>query len=126
MRAWFMFVLFCLALIVLAFPVHCEAPIKVTVTPKVANTNPYKKVEFNFRWQIEPNKDNRLYAISYTCGSDAYSAQVSMDGENHPRTTERKVKLTVVSDCIFNACVVRVVKGKAVTYCDYQVVKTGG
>lgn len=99
-------------------------PIEVRVSPKVATVNPYKRTGFRFTWVIEPHADNRQYALSYSCGSEVHSSQGPVDGDQHPRTRERYVELTVKEDCSFMACVVRVVNGKPKTLCAWATVST--
>ena len=101
--------------------------VTVDVVPKVAFVNPYGVTTFRFRWQIEPSEDNRRYALMYTCGAELHSSQGELD-KNSPRTRERFVDLTVLEDCEFMACVIKVVKGeiKLKTICDRAYVKTGG
>lgn len=64
-------------------------------------------------------------SIAFTCGSEVHSAQREMD-EKSAKTSERYVEMTVLEDCSFVACVVRVTNGKAVTLCDQAKVATGG
>ena len=99
-------------------------PVKVSVRPQVAVTNPYKQTTFWFRWQIEPNEGNRRYALMYSCGGELHSSQGQVDGDKHRKTTERYVDLTVLGNCTFMACVVRIVEGKAKTICDRIEVTT--
>lgn len=100
--------------------------ITADVYPRVALVNPYKRETFRFRWQIPPHPDNRWYALAYTCGKENHSSQGEVEGDKHPKTTERFVELTVVGDCEFMACVVRVIDGKPETICDYAYVRTRG
>ncbi len=101
-------------------------PVSVSVSPNLVIASPYKTVGFRFRWQIDPHKDNRQYALAYSCGVEIASSQGEVRGEDYPRTHERIVFLTVIEDCDFMACVVRIVNGKPRTYCDHQTVSVGG
>lgn len=101
-----------------------NSPVGVDVTPKVAVVNPYKETTFRFTWKIEPHKDNRRYALMYSCGSEIHSSQGLVNGDKHQRTSERFVNLTVVADCEFMACVVRLEDDKAKTFCNWAYVRT--
>lgn len=100
-------------------------PVKASVYPTVAVVNEFKRQTFRFRWQIEPHEDNRRYALYYSCGKEVHSSQREIDG-TFPKTSERYVEMTVLEDCQFMACVVRVTDGKAITLCDWAKVITGG
>jgi hypothetical protein len=99
-------------------------PIKASVYPQIALVNPYQKQTFRIRWQVEPHPDNRRVSIAFTCGNEVHSAQREHD-EKSARTSERYVEMTVLEDCSFVACVVRVTNGKAITICDQAFVRTG-
>ena len=103
-----------------------RAQVSAEVNPKVAVVS-NTQTTFRFTWRIEPSKDNRMYALSYTCGVELHSSQGELT-ESSPRTTERYVNLTVIEDCQFMACVARVVKGrvKLETICAWVFVSTGG
>lgn len=101
-------------------------PVTTKVRPMVAVVNPYKQTTFHFTWQIEPHEDNRRYALMYTCGSEVHSSQGNIDGDKHQKTTERFVDLTVLENCSFMACVVRMVEGKPKTMCAWATVSVGG
>lgn len=105
---------------------RAQEPIAVSVQPRVALVNPYKRTTFWFRWQIEPHPDNRRYALMYTCGSELHSSQGEVNGDKHPRTTDRWVELTVLQDCEFMACVIRTVEKEVKTLCDWFTVTTAG
>lgn len=111
---WFLLILFVYYSVVFG---QGAPPITVDVLPRVAAINRYQKQVFRMRYQIEPHKDNRQYAISYTCGSELHSSQGEVDGDKHPRTTTIYPELTVIDDCDFMACVVRIVEAKPKTIC---------
>ena len=112
--------------LIYTWPTEGSDFVQASVSPRVALVNPYKRTDFRFTWRIEPHPDNRRYALMYTCGKELHSSQGEVEGDKHPRTTERYVELTVVEDCTFMACVVRVIEGKPKTLCDYAYVRTGG
>lgn len=107
-------------LIFLALP-----PVKADVYPAVVLVNEHQRQTFRIRWQIEPHPDNRRVSIAFTCGGEVHSAQRD-HGPNSARTSERYVEMTVLEDCSFVACVVRVTNGRAVSLCDQAFVRTGG
>ena len=124
-RFAFLILMLCALLVFGRGLVHAQnSPVTASVTPKIAIVNPYKRTTFRFQWRIEPDANNRLYSLSYSCGSEVHSSQGNVDGENHPRTTERFVELTVIEDCQFMACVVRIVEGKPKTMCAWATVRT--
>lgn len=100
------------------------APIKASIYPMVALKNPYQRTTFRLRWMIEPHKDNRRFSIAFTCGAEVHSAQREIN-EKSARTTDRFAEVTVLDDCSFVACVVRVTDGKVKTFCDQAIVLVG-
>lgn len=100
-----------------------HAQVSTEVYPRVAVVNPYRRTTFRFQWRIEPHEDNRRYALVYSCGAELHSSQGGLNG-NSRKTTERYVELTVLTDCEFMACVVRMVEGKPKTTCSWAYVRT--
>lgn len=96
--------------------------ISIDVAPKMVLVNPYKSVTFRVLIRIPENPDNRRYSYSATCGSEVKMSQSDVDQKVYTKFEE----LVVLEDCVFLTCVHRVVSGKPKTYCDKQVVKTGG
>ena len=102
--------------------VHAQASaIRVEVSPKVVVFNDHSPTTFHFRWVIEPDENNRLYALSYGCGIELHSSQREING-NSAKFNERYVSLTVLGDCDFMACVVRIVDGKPKTICVHRLI----
>lgn len=92
------------------------AAITIDVMPKIAMTNPYKRVTFRVRLRITEHSDNRIWSYFATCGAEIKSSQ---------RPVERTVyewldEITVLETCFFQGCVHRVVGGKVKNLCATQ------
>jgi hypothetical protein len=108
-------------------PTEGDAPITLTVTPKVAIQNPYKDTTFRMLIRIPEHKDNRRMAYAADCGGNVITTQ----REYFAVHTEVFPNMRVVADCIFQACVYRLEgkeneKPKVRRYCDTHIIETGG
>lgn len=98
-----------------------EKPITLDVQPQVAIARPYNTTTFRVRIQIPKHKDNRLLSYSASCGQEIKSSEYQIDHITYQWYDD----FTVSDDCIFQACVHRIVGGKIKNFCDYQVVTVG-
>jgi hypothetical protein len=98
--------------------------VTISVLPKVAITNPYTVTTFRIFWQIPQHKDNRMYSISYSCGSDIHSSQRDLEGDKAAVSYTRYTDLRVVSNCLFLVCVHRLEEGSVRNFCAHQEITT--
>lgn len=94
-------------------------PISIDVVPKVAMTSYNVTSTFRVKVTIPRQKDNRLWSYSASCGSEIKSSDHELN-LNSAITTTWYEEFTVTEDCIFQACLHRIVEGKVKNFCDYQ------
>lgn len=100
-----------------------EQSITIEVVPKVVTTYPYNPQTFRVRVHILRNKDNRLWSYSGSCGSEIKSSDHDLDVKS-PLVYEWYEEFTVTDDCIFQACLHRLVEKKIKNVCVYQAITT--
>lgn len=115
-----------LLLVIFAFGiVHGQTPknISIDVYPRVSTTDPYNQKTFRVRVRVLRHKDNRLWSYSASCGSEIKSSEHELD-EKSVITYEWYEEMTVIENCIFQACLHRVVGKEVKNYCSYQEITT--
>lgn len=99
-----------------------NAQVNLDVLPKVAFENPYKDVTFRLLIRITEDEGNRKMSYSGDCGANVITRL---------QNAEYKVytiflNMRVVSNCVFSACVHKIVDGKMKNLCVTKVVETQG
>lgn len=108
----FLITLFFLLMMFLA-ALFAQEPITLTITPRVAMENPYKLQTFRMLIRIPDHPDNRRMSYGADCGSNVITAQ----RPEYARMTEKFLEMRVISDCVFQACVHRLVEGRIKPHC---------
>ena len=112
-----------------------EAPITLTVFPKVAIASTFQRTTIRVSFRIPRHKDNVQWAFSYTSDNgDLVSSQASMDGEDEPtvfpictvRNSRACYPEVAPGYYFFSACVYRRSDKKVVKFCDSAELEVRG
>ena len=103
-------------------PTEGNSDISLTVVPKIVLKDPYRRQTFRLLIRIPEHPDNRRMSWGADCGANASASQRDVEGV----LTTVYLEMRVTEDCIFYACVHRVVKDKVKNICVTEIVKVGG
>ena len=96
-----------------------EKPITISIFPSSVLSSDYQRRTFQVRVTIPRHKDNRLWSYSASCGDEIKSSTHQLDATS-PIVYEWYEELMVKENCIFQACLHRIVGGKIKNFCDYE------